>query len=449
MTVANQFLDLFLKPTDSISDKINKSVLLATVVFKCGGCVVWFILYFSLGFSLAWKFPIVYLVLLIGTAYYLKATNKFSVALNFYLAYILILPVLLQVTLGGFVDSGAVIIWAFLAPTGALFFKGKRQGAIWFALFVIIMIIGAFLEVYIPIEKEISAVTTILFFFMNISVVASFVFYAMTYYRELSSSARKTILSQKEMLQESHTRLSAQKQTIEEQHGLLQSQHHNLVLEQEKRQLVLQQIEKLFGQQVSQEVVAELLKEEGEVKSKIYHVAVMFLDIRDFTSFADSRDSMEVASFQNVVFGELLEVVRQNRGITTQILGDGIMAVFGAPVITNSPENDAVKAGHEIIAKIQNLGNEGKIPQIRVGIGIHAGKVIAGNIGNAYRKQYSLTGSTVIIASRIEQLNKVHNSQFLVSESVYNEIKHKYATTSIGDTKLKGIEQLIGVYKLG
>ncbi|MEO0337959.1 MAG: adenylate/guanylate cyclase domain-containing protein [Bacteroidota bacterium] len=448
MSVTKRFLETFFRPTDSVSDKINKSVLLATVAFKCGGCVVWFVLYYSLGFALAWKFPIVYLVLLIGTAYYLKRTNNFLTALNFYLAYILILPVVLQVTLGGFINSGAVVIWAFLAPTGALFFKGRKQGTIWFILFVIGMIIGAILETYITGQKENSPLTIILFFFMNISVVASFIFYTMTYYRELSSTARKTILSQKEMLQESHNQLSIQKKTIEQQHDLLESQHHDLILEQDRTQKVLHQVEKHFGQQVSKEVVEELLKEEGEVKSKLYHVAVMFLDIRDFTSFADSRDPMEVASFQNIVFGALIEVVRQNQGITTQILGDGIMAVFGAPVVSYSPENDAVKAGYEMIEKIQKLADDDKIPSIRVGIGIHAGKVIAGNIGNAYRKQYSLTGSTVIIASRIEQLNKVHKCQFLVSETVNNKIKDKYTTESIGKTKLKGIEELVEVYKL-
>ena len=219
--------------------------------------------------------------------------------------------------------------------------------------------------------------------------------------------------------------------------------------EQDKTQNMLQKIETLFGQQVSKEVVKELVAQKGEFQSKNYNVTVLFLDIRDFTRFADSRAPEEVASFQNIVFSELIEIVRKNKGITNQILGDGIMAVFGAPVESTSHITDAVAAGYAIIGKVYELFEKNKIPQIRVGIGLHCGKVIAGNIGNNYRKQYSLTGNTVIIASRIEQLNKVYKSQFLVSEKVYKEIRNRgYPITELGDVELKGIEKAVGIYQL-
>ena len=205
----------------------------------------------------------------------------------------------------------------------------------------------------------------------------------------------------------------------------------------------------MFGQQVSKEVVQELVTQKKDFKGKAYNVTILFLDIRDFTRFADSRSPEEVASFQNIVFGELIEIIRKNRGITNQILGDGIMAVFGAPVESNSHIVDAVAVGYAIIGKINELYEKNKIPQIRIGIGLHCGKVIAGNIGNNFRKHYSLTGTTVIIASRIEQLNKVYKSQFLVSEKVYNEIRNSgYPITMIGDVELRGIEQSIGIYQL-
>jgi len=243
--------------------------------------------------------------------------------------------------------------------------------------------------------------------------------------------------------------LAKQKDKIEVQHTLLEAQHAALEEEQNKTQKMLEKIETLFGQQVSKEIAQELVTMEGEIDSKLYDVTVMFLDIRDFTAFADSRAPEEVASFQNVVFGELLDIVREHKGITNQILGDGIMAVFGAPVTSNSHAFDAVTAGYAILDKVKELAEEGKIPQIRIGIGLNSGKVIAGNIGNARRKQYSLTGTTVIIAARIEQLNKVYKSQFLVSEEVYREIgKNRYTITELGDVELKGIEQAVGIYQL-
>ncbi|MCK5209288.1 MAG: GAF domain-containing protein, partial [Cyclobacteriaceae bacterium] len=244
-------------------------------------------------------------------------------------------------------------------------------------------------------------------------------------------------------------KLARQKQQIEDQHALLEEQHWFLEEEQNKTQKLLSKIETLFGQQVSIEVAKELVPSKGETKSKSYEVTVMFLDIRDFTVFADSKAPEEVAAFQNIVFGELLNIVRKYKGITNQILGDGIMAVFGAPVKSDRHIQNAVTAGYSILDKIKELATEDKIPPIRLGIGLHSGKVIAGNIGNAFRKQYSLTGSTVIIASRIEQLNKVYNSQFLVSEEVQREIKNTdYQATELGNVELKGIEQAVCIYKL-
>jgi len=186
-----------------------------------------------------------------------------------------------------------------------------------------------------------------------------------------------------------------------------------------------------------------------EVDSKLCQVTIMFLDIRDFTSYADSKLPKEVATFQNIVFNELINIVRANKGIINQIVGDGIMATFGAPVFFTSHITDAVNAGYSMIEKIKQLGEEGKIPPIKVGIGLHTGQVLAGNIGNEFRKQYSLTGKTVIIASRIEQLNKIYDSQFLISDDIYKEVKNSgYPISHIDEVKLKGIKQPIDIYRL-
>ena len=243
--------------------------------------------------------------------------------------------------------------------------------------------------------------------------------------------------------------IAKKKDEIEAQHTQLEKQHNSLEEEQLKTQKMLEKIETLFGQQVSKEIARELVAFEGEVDSKLYDVTVMFLDIRDFTVFADSRAPEEVATFQNVVFSELIDIVRKYKGITNQILGDGIMAVFGAPVTATDHAENAVAAGYDILEKIKDLAEKGKIPPIRVGIGLNSGSVIAGNIGNASRKQYSLTGSTVIIAARIEQLNKVYQSQFLISEAVLKESETgKDAITDLGQVELKGIGKAVGIYQL-
>lgn len=212
---------------------------------------------------------------------------------------------------------------------------------------------------------------------------------------------------------------------------------------------MLDKIQSLFGQQVSQEVAQELIQSSSEIDSKIYDVTIMFLDIRDFTAFADSREPVEVARFQNIVFGELIEIVRANNGIVLQILGDGIMAVFGAPVVRTDHARNAIKAGYQMVQTVKELAASGKIPPIRIGLGLNSGNVIAGNVGNESRRFYSLTGKNVIIVARIEQLNKEFDSQFLVSEGVVRGLEGLgVAGEDLGGVALKGIERPVRIHRL-
>ncbi len=243
-------------------------------------------------------------------------------------------------------------------------------------------------------------------------------------------------------------KLIEEKQVTEKQSKQLSEQYNSLLSEQNKTHRMLTKIEALFGQQVSHEVARELMKSETEIDSKIYEATIMFLDIRDFTHFADSREPAEVARFQNIVFSVLIDIVKAHNGIVSQILGDGIMAVFGAPVSDKNHVANAVNSGFSMIKKIKELGENGTIPSIKIGIGLNSGKIMAGNVGNETRKFYSLTGTNVIIAARMEQLNKKFNSQFLVSASVYKVIKNDFSAVDLGKTALKGIENKMSVYKL-
>ena len=169
---------------------------------------------------------------------------------------------------------------------------------------------------------------------------------------------------------EAEQKLKQEKAVTEQQNLQLSKQHEALVVEQDKTARMLDKIQSLFGQQVSQEVALELIQSPSEIDSKPYDLTIMFLDIRDFTLFADSREPAEVARFQNIVFGELIEIVRANHGIVLQILGDGIMAVFGAPVVSPDHAENAIKAGYEMVERVKALGEAGKIPLIKIGIGL-------------------------------------------------------------------------------
>jgi adenylate cyclase len=208
-------------------------------------------------------------------------------------------------------------------------------------------------------------------------------------------------------------------------------------------------IEKLFGQQVSPAIVDEILKGKKEIVSRKRNVCIMFLDIRDFTPFSECKSPEEIIKYQNDVFSFMIETINRNNGIINQFMGDGFMATFGAPIASEVYCQDAVNAAVEIVNQVVDHNDRGLIPPTRIGIGLHTGEVVTGNVGTTQRKQYSITGNTVILASRLEQLNKQFKSSILISREVLDRLKLKnFSTKSLGDVQIKGRKEPLHVYQL-
>src|SRR4030095_5441965 len=159
-----------------------------------------------------------------------------------------------------------------------------------------------------------------------------------------------------------------------------------------KQLIEKQQIMGLFGQQVSKEIVEELMERKDSNIHKL-NATIMFLDIRNFSTYAETKEPSEIIEFQNNIFNPLIEIITKHKGIVNQFLGDGFMASFGVPIETEDHIHKGFEAGLEIITKIRELGETGVIPKTNVGIGLHSGEVITGNIGNDIRKQYSIAGA--------------------------------------------------------
>ena len=206
-------------------------------------------------------------------------------------------------------------------------------------------------------------------------------------------------------------------------------------------------IEILFGQQVSKEVFSALMEEQGNATKR--EATVLALDIRNFTAFAETHTPDEIMDFQNRIFGPIIDIINQHQGIVNQILGDGIMATFGTPVANPLHADMAFEAAIKIIRKVRELGKEGVIAETRVGMGLHTGDVITGNIGNEHRKQYSISGSAVIIAFRVEQLNKQFDTELLITDAVRSRIvPGNIQLTSLGSQSMKGFGTEVDIYKV-
>ena len=397
-------------PSDSADLAFKKMLILVLALCCCGAGITWTLVYYAVfGIGFTMSLPLIFTVIVGSMILISNQLADHRPLVYAQLVCMTLISPLIQWSIGSMDQSGLVIVWSFLGPLGAIIFLSFRQSLFWIALFLGIVIVSAVFEpALLGVQLEVSPQVKISFYIMNLGVSSIIIFATVAWFVK----------------------------TIQFERGRSES--------------LLQKIKTLFGQHVSTEVANELIsKDNSTSESKTMEVTVMFLDIRDFTLFADSRAPKEVANFQNTLFSEFIMIVRENKGIVLQILGDGILAVFGAPIISKTHPVDAVRSGFMMLEKTKDLYEMGQVPQIKIGIGLHTGKIIAGEIGNEYRKSYSITGSNVIIASRIEQLNKKLESQFLISEAVYERIKEIEPNGTLeGSYELKGISGTVNIYRL-
>lgn len=207
-------------------------------------------------------------------------------------------------------------------------------------------------------------------------------------------------------------------------------------------------ITNLFGQHVSPAVVERLLSEGADKSSNIRHVAVMFVDFRGFTAGARIRTPQEVVDRLDGAFAILVEILDRHGGIVNKFLGDGFLALFGAPIESQGAVREAVAAAREMLAAMNEINKASDWP-LRIGIGIHCGEVVAGNIGSPRRKEYTVIGDTVNFASRVEALNKEFNSQLLISSAVCEALgEDGHDAKSLGPVAVKGYDRPIAVWQL-
>ena len=205
----------------------------------------------------------------------------------------------------------------------------------------------------------------------------------------------------------------------------------------------------LFGQHVSPQVVERLMAEGTSVAGDLRRVAVMFVDFRGFTAGAQLRTPQEVVDRLDGAFAVLVDILDRHGGIVNKFLGDGFLALFGAPLEASDAAHRAVAAGRDMLTAMERINAQTSWP-LRIGIGIHFGEVVAGNIGSPRRKEYTVIGDTVNFASRLEALNKEFGSQLLISASVREALGNDGEdAVALGEVTVRGYEQPVAVFQLG
>lgn len=171
----------------------------------------------------------------------------------------------------------------------------------------------------------------------------------------------------------------------------------------------------MFGRYVSDDVVDTLLSEEDrpDLAGEERHVTVLFSDIRNFTTISEKLDAREVVQMLNAYFSRVCEPILQRGGMVNKYIGDAVMAVFGAP--KSYPDHarraiaaalDMVKEGKEFRAWMREHFADRGLPEFAIGVGLHTGTCVVGDIGSAKRTEFTAIGDTVNAASRLEGVTK-------------------------------------------
>ena len=213
-------------------------------------------------------------------------------------------------------------------------------------------------------------------------------------------------------------------------------------------------IKDTFGKFMSLEIAKEIL-EHGKIDlgGEEVEATVLFSDIRNFTSMSEKMSAREVVDFLNDFFSHIVDPILKNNGVVNKYIGDCVMALFGVPNKISDHADMAVLSAlgmREALANYNLERRDAGMPPINIGIGIHTGTLISGNIGSCERLEYTVIGDTVNVASRIESQTKELACTILISDTtcskLSDEVKDRFTLKAFPEIKVKGKEELLTLY---
>ena len=212
-----------------------------------------------------------------------------------------------------------------------------------------------------------------------------------------------------------------------------------------------ERIKEVFGRYVTTQVSEEILKGEISLGGESRRVSMLFSDIRNFTTMAETMTPVQVVAFLNDYFSEMVEAVFEQGGVLDKFIGDGMLAVFGSIGDELDHPRRAVLTALRMKARLAKINGEREtagLPPVAIGIGVHTDEVIVGNIGSIKRLEYTVIGDGVNTCSRVEALNKEFGTTILITETTYEAVRDEFECRAMPEAKVKGKATALRVYEV-
>jgi class 3 adenylate cyclase len=203
-----------------------------------------------------------------------------------------------------------------------------------------------------------------------------------------------------------------------------------------------EQLREAFGTYLDEEVAEYILSEGITAGGRKVDVSILFCDVLGFTQFASEADAQEVVSELNKLFEVIVPIIARHRGHIDKFVGDGLLAVFGAPERLDDHADRAVLAATEIAEAVNGPGSD----MMRVGIGVNSGEVVAGSIGGAGRLNFSVIGDAVNVAARVEEATRALGDDVLITAETRTRLGYTVEVAPRGPQQLKGKEEPVELF---
>jgi adenylate cyclase len=198
-----------------------------------------------------------------------------------------------------------------------------------------------------------------------------------------------------------------------------------------------------FGSYVAPDVAERVLAEGVELAGEELEVTIVFVDVRDFTAFAEEAEPHEVVSMLNAFFSVVVPIVTRHGGHANKYLGDGLLAVFGAPERTPDHADRAVEAALDIAREVRERYRE----ELRIGVGVNTGPVVAGTIGGGGRVEFTVIGDAVNTAARVEAATRETGDDVLITEATRARLTREHGGMEERlAVELKGKSETVRLY---